>query len=146
MWCQFKRKKKSTGNFWWNCAYKTTTLVRLFYKAGAHVQVIMTPASKDFVLLYISTLSKTQFILLFYSKKMKMNCGIITLNWPMGWFDGYQRPATANTCLKWLQECDNLLLATYLSAKCHILLQQWTWFVTNILLLYLAFSPSFFFE
>ena len=28
-------------------AYKTATLVRLFIKAGAHVQVIMTPASKD---------------------------------------------------------------------------------------------------
>jgi phosphopantothenoylcysteine decarboxylase/phosphopantothenate--cysteine ligase len=40
-------------------AYKTATLVRLFIKAGAHVQVIMTPASKDFVTpLTLSTLSK----------------------------------------------------------------------------------------
>ncbi|MDG2431542.1 flavoprotein, partial [Flavobacterium sp.] len=30
-------------------AYKSASLVRLFIKAGAHVQVIMTPASKDFV-------------------------------------------------------------------------------------------------
>jgi phosphopantothenoylcysteine decarboxylase/phosphopantothenate--cysteine ligase len=30
-------------------AYKTASLVRFFIKAGAHVQVIMTPASKDFV-------------------------------------------------------------------------------------------------
>ena len=40
-------------------AYKTTYLVRLFIKAGAHVKVIMTPASKDFVTpLTLSTLSK----------------------------------------------------------------------------------------
>ncbi|MEG0851585.1 MAG: flavoprotein, partial [Flavobacterium sp.] len=40
-------------------AYKTASLVRLFIKAGAHVQVIMTPASKDFVTpLTLSTLSK----------------------------------------------------------------------------------------
>src|SRR6187402_1888904 len=40
-------------------AYKTATLVRLFIKAGAHVQVVMTPASKDFVTpLTLSTLSK----------------------------------------------------------------------------------------
>jgi phosphopantothenoylcysteine decarboxylase/phosphopantothenate--cysteine ligase len=36
-------------------AYKTASLVRLI-KAGAHVQVIMTPASKDFVTLHLSTL------------------------------------------------------------------------------------------
>jgi phosphopantothenoylcysteine decarboxylase/phosphopantothenate--cysteine ligase len=34
-------------------AYKTASLVRFFIKAGAHVQVIMTPASKDFVTLYL---------------------------------------------------------------------------------------------
>ena len=40
-------------------AYKTAHLVRLFIKAGAQVQVVMTPASKDFVTpLTLSTLSK----------------------------------------------------------------------------------------
>ncbi|NQY30799.1 MAG: phosphopantothenoylcysteine decarboxylase, partial [Flavobacteriaceae bacterium] len=40
-------------------AYKTTYLVRHFIKAGAHVKVIMTPASIDFVTpLTLSTLSK----------------------------------------------------------------------------------------
>lgn len=40
-------------------AYKTATLVRSFIKAGANVQVVMTPASKDFVTpLTLSTLSK----------------------------------------------------------------------------------------
>ena len=33
-------------------AYKTASLVRLFIKAGAHVQVIMTPASKVFAVSY----------------------------------------------------------------------------------------------
>ena len=40
-------------------AYKTAGLVRLFIKAGAKVQVVMTPASKDFVTpLTLSTLSQ----------------------------------------------------------------------------------------
>jgi phosphopantothenoylcysteine decarboxylase/phosphopantothenate--cysteine ligase len=47
-------------------AYKTASLVRFFIKAGAHVQVIMTPASKDFVTpLTLSTLSKIQYIPVF---------------------------------------------------------------------------------
>ena len=38
-------------------AYKTTFLVRLFVKAGAEVQVVMTPSAKDFVTpLTLSTL------------------------------------------------------------------------------------------
>ena len=41
-------------------AYKTASLVRLFIKAGAQVQVIITPASKDFVTpLTLSTLSNS---------------------------------------------------------------------------------------
>ena len=49
-------------------AYKTATLVRLLIKAGAHVQVIMTPASKDFVTpLTLSTLSKNPVHSSFYS-------------------------------------------------------------------------------
>jgi phosphopantothenoylcysteine decarboxylase / phosphopantothenate---cysteine ligase len=50
-------------------AYKTATLVRLFIKAGAHVQVIMTPASKDFVTpLTLSTLSKNPVHSSFYNE------------------------------------------------------------------------------
>ncbi len=59
-------------------AYKSASLVRLFIKAGAHVQVVMTPASKDFVTpLTLSTLSKTLFILLFLMSMTKMQFGII---------------------------------------------------------------------
>ncbi len=62
-------------------AYKTATLVRLFIKAGAHVQVIMTPASKDFITpLTLSTLSKILYILDFIIKKMRMENGITMLN------------------------------------------------------------------
>ena len=48
-------------------AYKTASLVRLFIKAGAHVQVIMTPASKVFVTpLTLATLSKNPVYSTFY--------------------------------------------------------------------------------
>ena len=48
-------------------AYKTASLVRLFIKSGAHVQVIMTPASKDFITpLTLSTLSKRPVFSSFY--------------------------------------------------------------------------------
>jgi len=59
-------------------AYKTASLVRLLIKSGAEVQVIMTPASKDFItpLTFLHFL-KTQFILPFTKRKKKMNCGII---------------------------------------------------------------------
>ena len=51
-------------------AYKTATLVRLFIKAGAHVQVIMTPASKDFVTpLTLATLSKNPVYSTFYNEE-----------------------------------------------------------------------------
>ena len=59
-------------------AYKTASLVRLFIKAGAHVQVIMTPASKDFVTpLTLSTFLKILFIPLFIMKMKRMQNGII---------------------------------------------------------------------
>ena len=44
-------------------AYKTASLVRLLIKAGANVQVVMTPASLDFVTpLTLSTLSKNPVV------------------------------------------------------------------------------------
>ena len=51
-------------------AYKTANLVRLFIKAGAHVQVIMTPASLDFVTpLTLATLSKNPVFSEFYDEE-----------------------------------------------------------------------------
>jgi phosphopantothenoylcysteine decarboxylase/phosphopantothenate--cysteine ligase len=103
-------------------AYKTATLVRLFIKAGAHVQVIMTPASKDFVTpLTLSTLSKNPVHSSFYNEEDE------NAQWnnhvELGlWADLMViAPATANTLSKMVNgNCDNLLIATYLSAKCPV--------------------------
>jgi phosphopantothenoylcysteine decarboxylase/phosphopantothenate--cysteine ligase len=103
-------------------AYKTATLVRLFIKAGAHVQVIMTPASKDFITpLTLSTLSKNPVYSSFYDQSEdneKWNSHV-----ELGlWADlMIVAPATANTLSKMANGiCDNLLIATYLSAKCPV--------------------------
>ena len=62
-------------------AYKTANLVRLFIKSGAEVQVIMTPASKDFITpLTLSTLSKHPVHSTFTTKKRRMRFGITMLN------------------------------------------------------------------
>lgn len=110
-------------------AYKTATLVRLFIKAGAQVQVIMTPASKDFVTpLTLSTLSKNPVHSSFYSEGNSSNGepnteALWNNHVEIGlWADLMViAPATANTLSKMANgTCDNLLLATYLSAKCPV--------------------------
>ncbi len=103
-------------------AYKTASLVRLFIKAGAQVQVVMTPASKDFVTpLTLSTLSKNPVYSSFY-KEDDANA-IWNNHVELGLWADYMviAPATANTLSKMANgTCDNLLLATYLSAKCPV--------------------------
>ena len=103
-------------------AYKTATLVRLFIKAGAHVQVIMTPASKDFVTpLTLSTLSKNPVHSTFYNENDEN--AVWNNHVELGlWADLIIiAPATANTLSKMATgNCDNLLIATYLSAKCPV--------------------------
>ncbi|MDI5888247.1 bifunctional phosphopantothenoylcysteine decarboxylase/phosphopantothenate--cysteine ligase CoaBC [Flavobacterium yafengii] len=103
-------------------AYKTATLVRLFIKAGAHVQVIMTPASKDFVTpLTLSTLSKNPVHSSFYNQEdenEKWNNHVELALWADLMVIA---PATANTLSKMTNGiCDNLLIAAYLSAKCPV--------------------------
>ncbi|MFM2229676.1 MAG: hypothetical protein RL607_934 [Bacteroidota bacterium] len=102
-------------------AYKTATLVRLFIKAGAQVRVVMTPASLDFVTpLTLSTLSKNPVYSSFYNDEEShqwnnhVELGL--------WADFMViAPATANTLSKMANgNCDNLLIATYLSAKCPV--------------------------
>ena len=103
-------------------AYKTATLVRLFIKAGAHVQVIMTPASKDFVTpLTLSTLSKNPVHSSFYSEESDNDLWNNHVELAL-WADlMIIAPATANTLSKMANgNCDNLLIATYLSAKCPV--------------------------
>jgi phosphopantothenoylcysteine decarboxylase / phosphopantothenate---cysteine ligase len=103
-------------------AYKTASLVRLFIKAGAHVQVIMTPASKDFVTpLTLSTLSKNPVHSSFFNDDDENAVWNNHVDLAL-WADYIViAPATANTMSKMVSgNCDNLLIATYLSAKCPV--------------------------
>jgi len=103
-------------------AYKTAYLVRLFMKAGANVQVIMTPASKEFVTpLTLSTLSKNPVHSTFYDKNEDNELWNSHVELAL-WADYFiVAPATANTMSKMAGgTCDNLLLATYLSSKCPV--------------------------
>jgi len=103
-------------------AYKTASLVRLFIKSGAEVKVVMTPAAKDFVTpLTLSTLSKNPVHSSFFNEEDE------NAEWnnhvELGlWADLMViAPATANTLSKMATgNSDNLLLATYLSAKCPV--------------------------
>ncbi|RIV68493.1 bifunctional phosphopantothenoylcysteine decarboxylase/phosphopantothenate--cysteine ligase CoaBC [Flagellimonas aequoris] len=103
-------------------AYKTTFLVRLLIKAGAQVKVVMTQSASSFVSpLTLSTLSKNPVLLDFVNEEDG------SLSWnnhvELGlWADiMLVAPATANTLSKMANGvCDNLLLATYLSAKCPV--------------------------
>ncbi|OCK42711.1 phosphopantothenoylcysteine decarboxylase [Tenacibaculum soleae] len=103
-------------------AYKTANLVRLFIKSGAAVKVIMTPASKDFITpLTLSTLSKNPVHSTFYEKEDENELWNNHVDLGL-WADiMIIAPATANTLSKMTNgTCDNLLLATYLSAKCPV--------------------------
>lgn len=103
-------------------AYKTANLVRLFIKSGVEVQVIMTPASRDFITpLTLSTLSKHPVHSTFYDKEDENE--VWNNHVELGlWADLMViAPATSNTLAKMANgTCDNLLLATYLSAKCPV--------------------------
>lgn len=103
-------------------AYKTANLVRLFIKSGAEVQVVMTPSAKDFVTpLTLGTLSKREVFSAFYEpddENAKWNNHVELALWADLMLIA---PATANTMSKMANGgCDNLLLATYLSAKCKV--------------------------
>ena len=103
-------------------AYKTANLVRLYIKLGAEVKVIMTPASKDFITpLTLSTLSKNPVHSTFYDKEDENEVWNNHVDFGL-WADYFIiAPATANTLSKMANGvCDNLLLATYLSAKCPV--------------------------
>jgi len=103
-------------------AYKTANLVRLLIKAGAQVQVVMSPASLHFVTpLTLATLSKNPVFSTFYNEEDSN--GEWNNHVELGlWADLMLiAPATANTLSKMANgNCDNLLIATYLSAKCTV--------------------------
>ncbi|MGC1204902.1 MAG: bifunctional phosphopantothenoylcysteine decarboxylase/phosphopantothenate--cysteine ligase CoaBC [Flavobacteriaceae bacterium] len=103
-------------------AYKTASLVRLFIKSGASVKVVMTPSSKDFITpLTLSTLSKHPVYSSFTNEED--DNAVWNNHVDLGlWADVFViAPATANTLSKMANgTSDNLLLATYLSAKCPV--------------------------
>ena len=101
-------------------AYKSAILTRLLVKQGAEVRVILTPSAHEFVTpLTLSTLSKNPVLSAF----SKPETGEWTNHVDLGlWGDALViAPATANTIAKMANGlCDNLLLATYLSARCPV--------------------------
>lgn len=101
-------------------AYKTIYLVRLLVKAGAEVKVIMTPSSKDFVSsLTLSTLSRNNVLTDLFDEQSWANHVMLGR-----WADiMLVAPLSCNTLGKMAHgQCDNLLLATYLSATCPVVL------------------------
>jgi phosphopantothenoylcysteine decarboxylase/phosphopantothenate--cysteine ligase len=101
-------------------AYKCCALVRLMVKAGAHVQVVLTPDAAEFVSpLTLSVLSKNRVLSAFSTQDGQWNNHVdLALQSDLLII----APATANTLGKMANGlCDNLLLATYLSAKCTVM-------------------------
>jgi phosphopantothenoylcysteine decarboxylase/phosphopantothenate--cysteine ligase len=100
-------------------AYKSLVLTRLLIKEGAAVRVIQTPASRDFVTpLSLATLSKNPVLSDLFAGDTWAN------HVDLGrWADIFViAPLSCNTLAKMATGlCDNLLLATYLSAICPVL-------------------------
>lgn len=118
-------------------AYKSATLARLFVKAGAEVRVIMTPAAKDFITpLTMSVVSKHPVGCEYFhpadgtwNNHVDLGC----------WADLMViAPLSASTLSKMATgNCDNLLMAVYLSARCPVMvapamdLDMWHHFTTR---------------
>ena len=99
-------------------AYKSILLVRQLVKAGAEVKVIMTPASKDFVpSLTLATLSRNPVLTDLFDGDAWSNHVMLGR-----WADIMViAPLSCNTLAKMANgQCDNLLLAVYLSATCPV--------------------------
>lgn len=103
-------------------AYKSATLLRLLIKAGAEVQVIMTPAAREFITpVTLSALSGKPVISEFFTA----NSGEWHSHVDLGlWADlMIIAPATASTIGKMANGiADNMLVTTYLSAKEHVMI------------------------
>ena len=99
-------------------AYKAAMLCRLLRVAGAEVKVVMTPTAKEFITpITMATLSKNPIAVEFYNPENGDWYSHISMG---EWADCYLiAPATANTIAKMAYGiADNLLLTTYLSARC----------------------------
>lgn len=100
-------------------AYKSAILTRLLVKAGAEVQVIMTPSAAAFITpLTLSTLSKRPVLAEIINDNSWNNHVMLGRE-----YDAFLiAPLSCNTLAKMAHgECDNLLLAVYLSATCPVM-------------------------
>lgn len=113
-------------------AYKIAFLTRLLVKQGVEVKIVMTTYATKFIsALTLSTLSKHQVYIDFENEDNKVWNNHVELGL---WADVLLvAPTTANTLAKMANGiCDNLLIATYLSAKCPVIfapamdLDMWT--------------------
>jgi len=115
-----KGKKIIVGITGGIAAYKAAILIRLLIKKGAEVQVLMTPFAEKFITpLTLSTLSQKPVLKMFYNPEN----GDWNSHVDLGlWADAFIiAPATANSLGKAANGiADNLLLTTYLSAKCPV--------------------------
>lgn len=100
-------------------AYKMNYLVRDFVKKGAEVKVILTPSAENFVTkVTLSTLSKNAVYSDFYDQNGTWNSHVEFALWADVLLVA---PCTANTLAKMVHGiCDNLVIATYMSAKCPV--------------------------
>ncbi|QQL49234.1 bifunctional phosphopantothenoylcysteine decarboxylase/phosphopantothenate--cysteine ligase CoaBC [Mucilaginibacter ginkgonis] len=101
-------------------AYKAALIVRSLIKEGAEVQVVMTPAAKEFITpLTLATLSKSPVPIDYFNKESGEWNNHVELGL---WADIMLiAPASANTIAKLAGGiCDNLLTAVYLSARCPV--------------------------
>jgi phosphopantothenoylcysteine decarboxylase/phosphopantothenate--cysteine ligase len=115
-----KGKKILVGVTGGIAAYKTATIIRLLVKDGAEVRVVMTDHAREFITpLTMATLSRNPVLTQFHDPETgdwnsHVDLGI--------WADLFLvAPATANTIAKMaVGIADNLLLTTYLSARCPV--------------------------
>lgn len=102
-------------------AYKAATITRLLIKEGAEVKIVITPTAKEFITpVTLSALSKNSVLCDFFQQ----HSGDWNSHVDLGiWADLFiVAPASANTIAKMAHGvCDNLLLTTYLSAKCPVM-------------------------
>lgn len=101
-------------------AYKAANIVRLLVTQGAEVKIVMTPLAKQFITpLTLATLAKNPIYIDFFNPENGEWNSHVSLGM---WADAYLiAPATANTIGKMANGiADNLLLTSYLSAKCPV--------------------------
>ena len=103
-------------------AYKAAILVRLLVKEGAQVRVVMTKLAKEFITpLTLATLSKNPILVEFFDPENGQWNSHVDIGL---WADLYViAPATANSMGKMAHGvADNLLITTYLSSRCPVML------------------------